>query len=74
MENELMPPTPTSRYLAAFNRIDSAMRKTTGLTDQSKYSFSAVLKRYRESCYIEEANFLSLVTELGNFTNPAGPR
>lgn len=60
-----MPPTPTGRFLAAFNRIDAAMRKMTGV-DNKTTSFAAVANKFSQSYDFPHHEFIRVVAELRN--------
>jgi predicted transcriptional regulator len=60
-----MPPTPTDRFLAAFNRIDAAMRKMTGV-DNKTTSFVAVANKFSQSYVFPHQDFIRVVAELRN--------
>lgn len=55
----------TERFLAAFNKIDASMRKRTKC-EIGKFEFGAVLKRFEESTYFKEGDFIQVVGRLRN--------
>jgi predicted transcriptional regulator len=60
-----MLPTPTARFIAAFNRIDAAMRKMTG-ADSKTTSFVAVANQFSRSYDFPHHDFIRVVAELRN--------
>ncbi len=60
-----MTPTPTGRFIAAFNRIDTAMRKMTG-ADNKTTSFVAVTNKFSQSYDFPHYDFIRVVAELRN--------
>jgi CBS domain-containing protein len=56
----------TARFLTAFNRIDAAMRKATGLSEDLATPFSTVARRFRESIHFPNVDLLVAATDLRN--------